>query len=190
MKPVGHRGDAAQDGMHRLFFALWPDDTLRAGIDEVARELMQRHDPGGRLLSAARYHMTLQFLGDFNPLPPSLIGDACAAADTLQLPPFDMTLDCAGSFHGSHVWWLGTQHRPPELLRLWDEMGIALARAKVPVKPHGQAFAPHLTILRNVRRFIAPEPVAPLPWRVDAFVLVDSRPGRDYEVVRRWPLLA
>ncbi|HEY5781616.1 MAG TPA: RNA 2',3'-cyclic phosphodiesterase [Lysobacter sp.] len=186
----GLGGHAAQDGMHRLFFALWPDDSLRQRIDETAAQLEREHAPGGRRLRADRYHLTLQFLGDFQPLPPSLVDDACAAAGTVRQAPFDLTLDCAGSFRGSNVWWLGSHAVPPGLQQLWDRLGQSLLQARVRVKSSSQPFAPHLTIQRDVRRHIALLPTSPLRWHVGEFALIDSQPGRPYTVLGRWPLTA
>lgn len=186
----GLGGHAAQDGMHRLFFALWPDDTLRERIGDVAAQLELEHAPGGRRLRADRYHLTLQFLGDFQPLPPRLVEDACAAAAAVRSAPFELALDCAGSFRGSNVWWLGSQAMPPGLQQLWDSLGQALLQARVRVKSSAQPFAPHLTIQRDVRRHIAALPIEPLRWHVREFAFIDSQPGRPYSVVGRWPLTA
>ncbi|MDR0181688.1 RNA 2',3'-cyclic phosphodiesterase [Lysobacter arvi] len=182
--------DDAQDGrMHRLFFALWPDDALRARIAETAASVVADHAPGGRPLKPARYHVTMQFLGDFRPLPPSLLDDARAAADAVRSPAFDLSLDQVGSFRGANVWWLGSQQAPDALRALYDALGRSLLQHRVPVKA-STSFAPHLTVQRDVRRHIAPIPVPPLAWAVREFVLIDSDPGRGapYEVVGRWPL--
>ncbi|WP_158986078.1 RNA 2',3'-cyclic phosphodiesterase [Lysobacter panacisoli] len=181
-------GPAPGGEMHRLFFALWPHDELRARIDETAAALEREHAPGGRRLKPDRYHVTLQFLGDFRPLPGRLVEDAVAAAATVQAPAFGLPLDCVGSFRGSNVWWLGHGDTPDGLRTLWDNLGRALALRRVPIKASG-SFVPHLTIQRDVRRQIPSTPIAPLPWRVREFVLVDSRPGRPYDILGRWLLV-
>ncbi|HEY5851619.1 MAG TPA: RNA 2',3'-cyclic phosphodiesterase [Lysobacter sp.] len=172
---------------HRLFFALWPGDALRHSIDQAARRLEHELAPGGRRLDAARYHVTLQFLGDFDPLPPGLVDSACAAAARVRVPTFDMVLDCAGSFRGSNVWWLGALAMPAGLQALWRALGVALEEQGVAVKPSAD-FHPHLTIQRNVRRHIDAIPIVPLAWAVHEFVLIDSRAGEPYRIVGRWPL--
>ncbi len=184
---LGASDGADEGGLHRVFFALWPGQALRADIDRAAAALEHDQAPGGRRLKPERYHVTLQFLGDFHPLPPSLIDTARAAAQTVRAPAFAMPLDRAGSFRGSNVWWLGAQSMPTGLQTLWEQLGQALLRARVPVK--GQAsFVPHLTIQRDVRRPLSDTPIAPLSWQVDHFVLIDSQPGRPYDVVDTWPL--
>ena len=76
---------------------------------------------------------------------------------------------------------------PDGLRLLWDALGHALMQRRVPVKT-GAGFVPHLTIQRDVRRQLPSTPIAPLSWHVDEFVLFDSRSGRPYEVLGRWPL--
>lgn len=173
--------------MHRLFFALSPRSDLRERVADTAAALEREHAPGGRRLKPERYHVTLQFLGDFHPVPERLVEDAQAAASSVRASAFELSLDCVGSFRGANVWWLGSQAVPDGLRTLWDSLGHALMQRRVPVKSSG-GFVPHLTIQRAVRRHLPPTPITPLSWRVDEFVLFDSRPGRPYDVLGRWPL--
>jgi 2'-5' RNA ligase len=175
---------ASDETVHRLFFALSPDAALRQQIAEASTQLEREYAPGGRRLNPDRYHLTLQFLGDFQPLRPSVVDAARQAADSVRLPAFEISLDHAGSFPGSNVWWLGTHGMAPGLQALWDALGAALARAGVQVKS-SQRFAPHLTIRRDVRRQIEPVAIGPLHWAVRDFVLFDSRPGQPYEELHR-----
>jgi len=190
MKPTGPgRDNASGAQMHRLFFALWPDDAVRARIAESAASVLSEHAPGGRALKLERYHMTLQFLGDFLPLPAALIEDAQAAAAALRSPAFELVLDEVGSFRGANVWWFGPRHVPDALRALYDALGQSLEAHRVPVKPSA-SFVPHLTVQRDVRRHVAHAPLPPLAWPVREFVLVDSQPGRGtpYELIGRWSL--
>ncbi|MDI9240137.1 RNA 2',3'-cyclic phosphodiesterase [Lysobacter sp. LF1] len=173
--------------MHRLFFALTPPDDLRRRIVDTAAALEREHAAGGRRLKPERYHVTLQFLGDFQPVPERLLEDALAAASSVRVPGFDLPLDCMGSFRGANVRWLGCQTVPDGLRALWDSLGHALMQRRVPVKSSG-SFVPHLTIQRDVHRHLPPTPITPLPWHVNEFVLFDSRSGRPYDVLGRWSL--
>lgn len=179
-------GATSAADVHRLFFALLPDAGLRAGIAASSAGLERAHHSGGRLLEPERYHLTLRFLGDFQPMPPALVAAAQAAGDAVRLPPFELLLDHAGGFGGSRVWWLGGP-RIEGLHALWRDLGEALAQAGLRA-PQG-AFAPHLTIVRGARRQIEPVAIDPLRWQVDGFALVHSRPGRPYEILQRWPHL-
>ena len=43
-------GGPEDDGVHRLFFALWPEPPLRERIAAVTADLEREHAPGGRRL--------------------------------------------------------------------------------------------------------------------------------------------
>jgi 2'-5' RNA ligase len=176
-------GAPSPANLHRLFFALFPPPALRERIADAAAAVERAHPSGGRLLKPDRYHLTLRFLGDFDPLPPSLPEAARAAGDAVPLRRFDWRLDHAGSFGGNGVRWLGG---PPDdaLQALWHDLGDALARQGIRVLRQG--FVPHLTIARDARAPLGRTAIDPLSWTVDGFALVESRPGRPYEILQRW----
>jgi 2'-5' RNA ligase len=183
------RVDTADASSHRLFFALWPAAALRKRIATTVAGLERDNAPGGRRLNPDRYHLTLRFLGDFQPLRQSVLDDAIVAAGSIRLPPFDLVLDLAGSFPKAGVCWLGARTAPATMEQLWNELGRAFTSARVQVRS-APAFSPHLTVLRDVRRPLPPTPIQPLSWPVREFVLVDSVSGTHpaYRVLGRWPL--
>jgi 2'-5' RNA ligase len=182
-------GNDADATTHRLFFALWPDAALRKRIATTVAGLERDNAPGGRRLNPDRYHLTLQFLGDFQPLRQSVLDAAILAAGSIRLSPFDLVLDLAGSFPKAGVCWLGASTAPETLQQLWNELGRALTSARVQVRS-APTFNPHLTVLRDVRKPLPPTPIQPLPWLVREFVLVDSVFGVHpaYRVLGRWLL--
>lgn len=177
---------------HRLFFALWPGPATRAAMRERAAALESTQAPGGRSIGAHRYHLTLQFLGDFDQLPQSLAERAGAAAATVRAGAFDFVLDCAGSFANREIpWWLGSAQPDPGLSLLWDRLGVALAKHGVKVVASHHAHAPHVTIVRGAERALAPPlAIEPLRWRVDRFVLLHSvlAARSEYSVLGEWRL--
>ncbi|CAA9308002.1 MAG: 2'-5' RNA ligase [uncultured Lysobacter sp.] len=174
---------------HRLFFALWPDEPTCTQLERAARAVSLEDDSGGRPTNPARYHVTLQFLGDFSPWPEALFDRAARAAQKVRVPAFDLVLDTTGSFGGGRVWWLGCSSMPPALESLWNLLGAELAAHDVPVRAHPQ-FTPHLTIRRNARRRLAPRCVEAVRWPIREFVLMDSQPDAGYRELARWPLQA
>ena len=182
-------GNDADATTHRLFFALWPDAALRKHIATTVAGLERDNAPGGRRLNPDRYHLTLQFLGDFKPLRQSVLDAAIVAAGSIRLPPFDLVLDLAGSFPKAGVCWLGASTAPETLQELWNELGRALTGARVQVRS-APTFSPHLTVLREVRKPLPPTPFEPVLWPVREFVLVDSVSGTHpaYRLLGRWPL--
>lgn len=177
--------------LHRLFFALWPDADARAQMRQRALAVEAAQRPGGRMIGAHRYHLTLQFLGDFDALPQSLAQRAAAAAATVQAAAFDLALDRAGSFANRDIpWWLGSAQPDPGLSLLWDRLGVALAKHGVKVVASHRAHAPHVTIVRQAERGLAAMPIEPLVWRIDRFVLLHSELGRrnEYSLLGEWRL--
>jgi len=184
--------DTAPPTLHRLFFALWPGDELRRDIAEAAERLHRGHGGGGRRIGAHRYHLTLQFLGDFAQVPPSLVDRAAGAAASAAgtVPVFDFTLDRAGSFRNRSIpWWIGCEALPPGLAHLWSTLGDALAPAGVRVAS-GKSLVPHVTVVRDAPRPLVPVAIEPLRWRVDSFVLIHSELGarNAYTEAGRWSL--
>lgn len=180
---------APATSVHRLFFALWPGDELRRGIGEATSQLLQQHDADGRRIGSHRYHLTLQFLGDYAELPPSLVESAAKAAASIEVTPFELVLDRAGSFRNRSIpWWLGCEATPDSLRVLWDELGAALAKGGVRVRS-GRDLVPHVTVLRDARRPLPSTAITPLPWSVESFVLIHSELGAHsaYTVLGQWP---
>lgn len=184
------RPEAGTAETHRLFFALWPGDGVRDGIEAAAVSLRGAHAPRGRWLGRHRYHLTLQFLGDAPMLCDDIVKAAMRAADSVRVEAFELALDVAGSFRNRSIpWWLGCERTPPALQRLVDTLGSALARNGVRVES-GKTLVAHVTVLRNADTALPRTPIAPVHWPVRDFVLVHSVLGRksDYDLLGRWPL--
>jgi 2'-5' RNA ligase len=171
---------------NRLFFALWPDESVRSACQRAAREILAKTQREGRLTSPESYHLTLLFLG--HAVPTEQETAARQAAKAVQASAFRLTLDVASSFPHSAAWWLGTREPPQALLALrlsLDEQmlnfGVVGDRAN---------FTPHLTVIR-ARGRLASTPVRPIEWPVSDFVLMRSRLDAQpsvYDVLERWPL--
>lgn len=184
---LGGFGPPSHAEIHRLFFALTPDDAVRKQMAEAAAALRPAHAPRGRWINDQRYHLTLQFLGDFHELPQGDIVAAKQAASLVQVPAFDLPLDRAGGFSSSHVWWLGCATMPDGLQTLWRELGLSLAKARVRTQ-RSHTLTPHVTVLRNAAAMLPPTPIAPVSWRVREFVLIHSNNPNPYQVLGRWLL--
>jgi 2'-5' RNA ligase len=176
--------------LHNLFFALWPDDATRAGIGAVAERLRLDQPTQGRWIKPSRYHLTLQFLGEYAALPADLVAKACTAAARVRVPGFDLTLDKIGSFGNAKIpCWLGCVQLPPGLQALSDGLGDALRGVGCRVAGSTQ-LVPHVTVLRDAQHALD-LPLDPLlRWHVGEFVLIGSRiqPFAPYRILGRWPL--
>lgn len=174
---------------HRLFFALWPGEGVRASLSAAAGGLRSAHPVRGRWLAPQRYHLTLRFLGDCDGARESA---ALRAGAMVRAAGFDLAIDRAGSFGGRSIpWWLGCGQLPPALRGLADALDAALRLTGLGVQP-GPAFVPHVTVLRDAQARLPDLPIAPVSWPVRDFVLVHSVPGSQsgYHVLARWPLRA
>lgn len=175
--------------VHNLFFALWPDEATRARLATVAGQLQGDIPIAGRWIKPARYHMTLQFLGEHAMLPTSLAASAHASAASVRAPAFELSLDKLGSFANARACWLGCAQPPPQIFALFDQLGDAL-RANGCRVAGGRQLVPHVTVLRDAAHELDLPLNPALPWRVDEFVLIHSQtqPHLPYRILGRWPL--
>lgn len=174
--------------LNRLFFALWPDEPTRMAAQDAAKTLKLKMQPGGYLSKPDRYHLTLQFLGDF--VPAESEAAAQQAASLIRSAPFTLTLDHAGSFRNPKIpWWLAPRVSPPGLTRLYQRLHDKLLEVRV--LPERMKFVPHLTVLRDAGQVLPQTAIQPIEWQVQEFVLLRSRldlKPMHYDILGRWPL--
>lgn len=174
--------------LHNLFFALWPDDATRERLAQAA-QWVRAQGASGRWIQPSRYHLTLRFLGRHASPGDDLLARACAAADRVAAGGFELVLDRAGSFALARIpAWLGCAVVPAGLLHLVEALGTQLRAGGVHVD--GDAFVPHVTVLRDASQALQATLPQPVRWRVEDFVLIDSRirPPEQYRIVKRWRL--
>lgn len=171
---------------HRLFFALWPDDAQREAMRATV-EGTAVFDGRGRRVPPEKYHVTLHFLGGWPAFPEDVAAAARLAVAAVEAGAFHLVVDHAGGFARSRVGWLAPTGNSG-LDALWSTLGHALDAEGVEHRV-AETFAPHVTVLRDVRGRLPDTPVDPLSWPVEDFVLVHSHDGR-YDVIDRWPLVA
>lgn len=168
-----------------MFFALWPEPALQTTLAATAKVIARSRSLGGREIPPERIHLTLLFLGD---VAPDVEKRVLVAAGRIAARPFDLTLDQAGCFFRSKVFWLAPTAVPRKLTELSQALRAAMAGIGLP--PDRKELVPHLTCLRDIDHVIRPVPVSPLVWPVRRFALVHSTLGArpEYHVVSHWPL--
>jgi 2'-5' RNA ligase len=167
----------------RLFFALWPDDLIRAQLLSVGAS---PDAVAGRWVAGSQLHLTLVFLGNVDTPKQDCVHQA---ASGLKGRRFDLVLDVLGLWRHSHILWLGASQTPSELLSLVEALQANLAHCGF--MPEKRTYHPHITLARKLRKNFAGTVIAPIRWPVDRFVLVASSQeggGVKYEIVKFWDL--
>lgn len=171
----------------RQFFGLGPPDDVRGQLAAVA----QRMPLKAVLSRAENLHITLAFLGSVGAKQQAAL---CSAAADLQHEPFELQIDCAGTFPNARVLWLGMEHPPDALYGLQSDL-VSRLQAACPElsvwERQGGRYCPHVTIQRKFKSSAAELAFAPIRWAVRDFCLYVSERSGDgsaYRVVDCWPL--
>jgi len=182
-------GGSERAQIHRLFFALLPDEATRSRIAAATANVAAAQHLRARMIRPARYHTTLHFLGDHPMLREDIVAAAVAAGGQVRAEPFEWVLDSASGFHGREPpCVLRCTQTPPALQALWQALREALLRAGL--GSHlSRSFTPHVTFAYN--RGAVPQSVLvePIPWQVEGFALLHSIVGGgEYQTLDTWRL--
>jgi RNA 2',3'-cyclic 3'-phosphodiesterase len=141
-------------------------------------------------LDGRRLHLTVYPIGSFLDSPAQTIANACAAADTISVAPFEVSLDHAvtrTTRSGDSHLVLTADHDCEALIAFQQRMHRAMRQVGVRTVK-GWSFRPHMTLRYNEYTLVD-QKVPPLTWRVDEFILIESLRGRTiHNHLRKWPL--
>jgi 2'-5' RNA ligase len=166
----------------RFFFALWPDDEVRAQLAHWSRDLHALC--GGRLTRPENLHVTLAFLGS---VAEARVAEVERTAGEVAARRFPLILDQPGYWKKNRIAWAGASSVPRELDAMVAELREALSRAEV--RFDTKDFVSHVTLLRDAREPHALPSLAPIEWRIGGFALVQSVTlphGSRYEIRKSW----
>ena len=166
----------------RLFFALWPDEAVRAQLAHWTREL--HAVCGGRPTRPENLHVTLAFLGS---VEDARVAEVECAAGEVAPRVVSLVLDQPGYWKHNRIAWAGASTVPAGLDAFVAELRSALARSHIGFDSKG--FVSHVTLLRDAREPRAMPALDPIGWRLDGFALVQSVPlprGSRYEIRKSW----
>lgn len=167
----------------RLFFALWPDETVRAQLAAAAAGIEL---PRSRPVPARNLHLTLLFLGE---VEENVQQRLVAGAGAIRAPGFALEFDHAGSFAAAGVAWIAPGACPPALAELVAQLRELAGRCGIATD--ARPYRPHLSIARKLRRRVPRRALPPIHWQINSFCLVESQPGAagsEYRVEQSWPL--
>ena len=179
---------APRDAAYPVFFAIRPDAETALRIWLFAEALCRQYGLMGKLLARELLHVTLHYLG--NGLSQSKIDDACAAAASIAVPPFNVTFDRVANFGGRRgsrsVVLFGTDG-VAALKEFRRTLGRGLLKAGI--RPQSEKnFTPHMTVLHD-RQGVEEHAIEPLTWTASEFRLARSLVGQSkHDILARWLL--
>ncbi|MGM0477563.1 MAG: RNA 2',3'-cyclic phosphodiesterase [Pseudomonadota bacterium] len=162
---------------HRVFFALWPPESVARALAEWQAALPHHT---GRLVPRHNLHLTLAFAGD---VTPETLACLRAGAETVRGEPVTVDLVQCGRF--GPLLWAGPESTPEPLAHLATTLAGVLEDCGLPRDP--RPYRPHVTLVRALRQELAVAPPA-TGWRSDEFCLAESRRGEPYRILQRFPL--
>jgi len=154
--------------LKRVFFALWPSDSVREKISDVFKKSIHSVAPG-QAYRADNLHLTLHFLGGLTPLQ---IDCALQQAAKVKAEKFELLLDGFGRFDRAKILWLGPKDTPNQLTSLHVKLANALDICDVPIE--SGIYRPHVTLMRKFKGFKELHLSNNVLWEVDQFALVES----------------
>ena len=171
--------------MHRLFFALWPNDQVRQSIIEILPAVPASGNC--RITQAENLHITLHFIGR---VTHEVKGCLHHAAQSIKNKPFFVNLDYLGDFKKAKICWMGCKVLPVELMLLHDKLGESLANCGYQIE--SLDYKPHITLMRKCTTPVNSIQDFVIPWFVDEFALIESIPvsrGVRYQVIEKYSLI-
>lgn len=171
----------------RLFFALWPSDTVR---EQLAAEV-QPHAALGRAIPARNLHITVVFLGAVAEERVALAEETALSVQKLTFDgKFMLHLERVEFWRRSHLVCLVAERTPPQLPAIVASLQSGLRERGFQLREH-EKFRPHVTLVREVICGSDGAALARVQWPVESFALIESKIGQrgsEYTVLRQWRL--
>lgn len=169
----------------RLFYAVWPDETLRSQMGEAVAWL--KLSATGKWVRTDNLHLTLAFLGEVEETRwPDLDRIGAKAAGT----GFTVVFDRVEFWPWNGIICLGSSETPEALKELAKRLAGQLGEAGFAIE--SRPYRAHVTLARKGRadrtRIALAEPIV---WTMRSFCLVESRrepEGSVYVPWASWPL--
>jgi RNA 2',3'-cyclic 3'-phosphodiesterase len=165
----------------RLFFALWPDESVR----EQCTGLINKLDSSlMKPINSGNVHVTLCFLGSVNSDCEAAL---MTAAAEIVMTEVGLRFDQLSFWKTPKVLCLTSSRGDAGASRLAGEL-FAVARS-LGIRLDERPYLPHVTIARGVKDKVE---IAfdPIVWAAHSFCLVQSCSidwGVEYRVLKRWP---
>lgn len=138
----------------------------------------------GRRTRDDSIHLTLAFVGNVDA---DRIAELQAPPSDLTASPFVLTLDHWGCWPRNGIGWAAPSHIPDALAELAARLENWLRGAGYDLER--RPYSPHVTLVRKAHCAPLPDPLPPVAWQAEEFVLVRSllaSDGSRYETLGRW----
>lgn len=166
MESVRAQAGAGELASLRLFYALWPDERIRAALAAMQGSI------AGRATEPNNLHLTLAFLGQQPSERVPVLQRILLALPKLEIV---LLIDKSGYFPRNRIAWVGAGETPRALIALYESLTLELEREGIPFD-RAARFKPHITLARAAAA--GPGAVLrPIRWRVQTVALVESVPG-------------
>ena len=170
--------------MKRLFFALWPDESVLKKINQDA--LASFANCQGNLIKTHNWHITLAYFGAANKDMQQCLEQQ---AEKIKSQAFELHLSQLGYWSKVKVAWLAPNEIPTELSRLANELQSLIIPCGY--KAESRAYQPHLSIMRKAKKAPAVTEISTIKMLVSKFCLAESlstTSGVEYKILRSWDL--
>jgi RNA 2',3'-cyclic 3'-phosphodiesterase len=181
------------DGTH-FFFALKPDDKATVEMARICERFRKSHRLIGSPVEADEFQLALVDVGRPERLQQSLESALVAAAETVSVKGFEVSLDSAvrlsAAKDGNFPFVLCADNTSSGwAMKL--RVAIAEAQRRFGLQVLGASnYLPHVTLLRGNAIDTVEESIPPIRWNAHEFVLIRSFFGQSrHEVIGRWPLV-
>jgi RNA 2',3'-cyclic 3'-phosphodiesterase len=183
-------GIEAREPTRRLFFALWPDEGLRATFAHTVHKAVRAS--GGRPVPAHNLHVTLLFVGSVPERRiPELEGIAArvVASHAITAPPPELVFDRVEHWEKPRV-LVATASAALTVVNALAA-GLQTETLRAGFAPDLKPFRAHVTVARKVARLTHSLRMHEVRWPVTGSALVESctlPEGPLYSVINSWPL--
>jgi 2'-5' RNA ligase len=168
--------------IHRLFFALLPDDNTRQELQQLSTTLPLS---SRQRIRAENWHVTLVFIGNVNE---ALVPKIIEVTTPISVPTITLLFDQLEYWRGAGILSLTCSKPEPMLATLVAQLSTPLV--DLGLKLDTRPYCPHVTLARHIQE----QPTAvfkPIIWNANQFALVESvnsSSGVSYRPLQCWQL--
>ena len=172
--------------MSRLFFALIPEKSTRADINQAIQQI--NPDKYEKIIKNEKLHITLRYLGNVST---DVLKEINRSVDNIKQPEFSLTIDKLEYWKRPSLSVLIPSKIPKPLTDLVAELEkICIACG---LTEESRAYKPHVTIIRKSLDHQSGHNLKTVNWKVKNFVLLNSETvdGKViYTKIGQWGLLS